>query len=152
MRKGQKAGSGPTYYSMEPENLPGEEWRPLRGYEGLYAVSSFGRVRSFWRRREGQILRPTHNSHHEDRKGYLWVYLKNGIGGHYHMSIHVAVLGAFVGPRPSGHTADHYPDPDTWNNRADNLRWIPAEENRPNAHTHRQRRRRVAGNGPGVGI
>ncbi len=26
--------------------LPSEEWRPVSGYEGLYAVSSYGRVRS----------------------------------------------------------------------------------------------------------
>src|SRR6266446_635838 len=28
------------------ENLLGEEWRPIAGYEGLYEISNFGRVKS----------------------------------------------------------------------------------------------------------
>ena len=30
------------------ENLPNEEWRDIEGYEGLYQISTFGRVKSFY--------------------------------------------------------------------------------------------------------
>lgn len=35
------------------------------------------------------------------------------------------VLRAFVGPRPFGHIAFHFPDRNTLNNRLSNLRWAP---------------------------
>lgn len=35
------------------------------------------------------------------------------------------VLRAWVGPRPNGFQATHYPDPDVRNNRVDNLAWAP---------------------------
>ena len=37
--------------------------------------------------------------------------------------VHNLVLAAFVGPRPPGMVACHFPDPDTRNNRLSNLRW-----------------------------
>ena len=32
--------------AMSIENLPGEEWRPVVGYESLYSVSNMGRIKS----------------------------------------------------------------------------------------------------------
>ena len=34
------------YKNLSLEGLPGEEWKPIKNYEGLYEVSSFGRVKS----------------------------------------------------------------------------------------------------------
>ena len=31
----------------EIKNFENEEWRPVAGYEGLYFVSNYGRVKSF---------------------------------------------------------------------------------------------------------
>ena len=40
-------------------DLPGERWLPVASYEDLYAVSDFGRIRSFhWGEPMGHILRP----------------------------------------------------------------------------------------------
>lgn len=52
-----------------------EEWRDIRGYEGLYQVSNLGRIKSIPRERtKGGILKPL-----KDRTGYLSVNLyKNG--------------------------------------------------------------------------
>ena len=33
----------------EIKNFENEEWRPVAGYEGLYFVSNFGRVKSRYR-------------------------------------------------------------------------------------------------------
>ena len=36
-----------------------EEWKPIPGYEGLYEVSNYGRVRSFKWSSNGKILSPS---------------------------------------------------------------------------------------------
>ena len=51
-------------------------------------------------------------------------------------AVHTLVLETFVGPRPDGHDADHI-DGDRLNNRLENLRWLPAEENRGRASRKR---------------
>lgn len=43
------------------------------------------------------------------------------------------VLMAFVGPRPEGADACHFPDPNPLNNRPDNLRWDTKSENQLDA-------------------
>lgn len=39
---------------MEIKNYLGEVWRPVKGYEGLYEVSNFGRVKSLKYRKTGK--------------------------------------------------------------------------------------------------
>lgn len=34
------------FYPFTLENLDGEQWADIAGYEGLYQVSTFGRVKS----------------------------------------------------------------------------------------------------------
>ena len=55
--------------------LQQEEWKPIMGYEGLYEISSLGRVRSLPRQgTKGGIIRPSLSS-----SGYLQTHLtKNG--------------------------------------------------------------------------
>lgn len=71
-----------------------EVWRPVPGYEGRYAVSDLGRVRS-------TTTRPTIMKLSEDRNGYprvrLWLDSKTA----RHWLVHRLVLLAFVGPPPS---------------------------------------------------
>ena len=35
------------YYPLEITDLDGEEWRDIEGYEGLYQISNYGRIKSF---------------------------------------------------------------------------------------------------------
>ncbi len=78
-----------------------ERWLPVVGYEGLYEVSSHGRVRSLdrldsaGRRVKGCILRP-----HSDKNGYQVVALCNGRRND--RKIHQLVAAAFLGPCPEG--------------------------------------------------
>ena len=82
-------------YPFGLEDLTGEIWRWIEGYENLYQISNFGRVKSF------------PNSHHKNAKilkpaiqnvGYLQVYLyKNGKGKYF--KIHRLVAQAFI-PNP----------------------------------------------------
>ena len=109
-----------------------EIWRPVYGYTGLYEVSNLGRVKGLKR---GKVLKPSSNlSSHQRKhcpnnaKDYYKVKLsKNNIKRDRY--IHYLVCRAFHGPRPAKHEAGHK-DPDTTNNRADNLFWQNKKANR----------------------
>lgn len=98
-----------------------ETWKPVVGYEGLYEVSDWGRVKSVGRGKE-RILKLTPNT-----LGYLQVSLHKN-GEQKTCKVHQLVMRAFVGECPDGYEVDHY-DWDRKNNRLNNLRYIPAKEN-----------------------
>ncbi|WP_353935882.1 NUMOD4 motif-containing HNH endonuclease [uncultured Corynebacterium sp.] len=104
------------------------EWRPVYGFEGLYEVSSSGRVRSVDRIAADGLRR---------LKGVELSRIKTG--KYYGVSlykdntrsqklIHHLVLEAFVGPRPEGLFGLHYDD-NPENNALGNLRWGTKSEN-----------------------
>ena len=117
---------------MQPSNTP-EEWRAIPGWEGIYEVSSHGRVRSVDRQvthKDGRvrtypsrILRPATTSH-----GCKSLVLSHE-GSPVTKRIHWLVLEAFVGPRPEGMHACHWDD-DPANNHLSNLRWDTPSANR----------------------
>lgn len=97
--------------SLKVESLPGEEWRAVVGWEGLYEVSNHGRVRSLDRvvngvRVKGRLMKP-----YRDRPKYshMIIQLSRGTGkvGAAFPLVHKLVLEAFVGPRPEGMVACH---------------------------------------------
>lgn len=121
-----------------------EEWRPVVGYEGLYEVSSLGRIRSLdrvqqmpethyrpahIRRRAGQILKP-----HINIWGYPQVNIQKG-GVRQTVRVHTLVCLAFHGPRSEELECAHK-DGDRTNNRADNLRWATRADNRADQILH----------------
>lgn len=109
-----------------------EEWRAVVGYEGLYEVSSFGRVRSVDRHvratfgstqlRIGVILDPNisgpYPTHKLSRDGMKRTH-----------RVHRIVLESFVGPCPEGMECRHFPDHSHLNNRLDNLSWGTKKQN-----------------------
>lgn len=105
-----------------------EIWKPIKNYEGLYEISSCGRVRSL-RRRAPFILKQTNNGY-----GYLVVSLqKNGVNKV--VKIHRLVADAFI-PNPDGlETVDHL-DRDRTNNCVENLRWSTYQEQTQNKNEH----------------
>lgn len=91
-----------------------EEWRPVRGYEGLYEVSASGKVRSTKR---GIILKPCFDG----RKQYVHVNLwKDGV--QKTTNVHRIVAMAFI-PNPNGLPEINHIDEDKTNNAASNLEW-----------------------------
>ena len=109
-----------------------EQWKPVHGYEGIYEVSSHGRVRSLDRtvtysdgrvcRRKGKILRTT-----LDKYGYKVVGLCNQ-GRQKTRTVHSLVAEAFIGTRPEGMEVCHN-DGSKTNNHVDNLRYGTSREN-----------------------
>jgi len=86
------------------QSLPGEQWRPVIGYEGWYEVSDLGRVcrvRSGRGARAGRIRRPGRTM-----AGYLFLPLWRNRQGRNFL-IHRLVLEAFVGPFRSGEQGNH---------------------------------------------
>lgn len=103
-----------------------EEWHPVVGYEGLYQVSSFGRVRSILIR-PGTSGRPKILKACAQSDGYLVVApCRNGKA--VLRMVHRLVLEAFIGPCPEGHEAAHL-DGDRSSPKLENLRWVTHSEN-----------------------
>jgi len=105
-----------------------EIWKPVVGYEGIYEVSSLGRVKSLARtdcrgnRRNERIRKP------EKANGaYITIYLSKHSKVH-RRTLHSVIAETFLGPRPSGRGIDHI-DGDKLNNRADNLEYVTSAEN-----------------------
>lgn len=100
-----------------------EEWRPVVGYEGLYEVSDWGRVRTIRRRRGREFLMPRQTA-----RGYFRAHLTDANGKESTQRIHRLVLLAFVGPCPEGHECSHL-DGCRTNNRLSNLAWETVLQN-----------------------
>lgn len=103
-----------------------EIWLPVKGYEGLYEVSSFGRVRSLGKGGSGNSkMRIMNNSY--DIYGYLVVGLyKNGKQKQF--KVHRLVAEAFI-PNWFNDTQINHIDEDKTNNHIDNLEWCSPKEN-----------------------
>jgi len=113
-----------------------EEWRPVVGYEGLYEVSSEGRVRSLAQATRG-IGRPRRDMILRNGKSAFWypkVMLKK-TGGAKNAQIHQLVLQSFVGPRPDGMVARHL-NGDPGDARLSNLAYGTYRENEQDKVTH----------------
>ena len=101
-----------------------EEWRDIRGYEGLYQVSNLGRVKSLKDRygnyRE-KILTPGNN------RGYLQVNLyKDGKRKTYR--VHKLVAEVFI-DNSNDYKEINHKDEDKTNNRVENLEWCDRKYN-----------------------
>lgn len=104
-----------------------EKWVDVLGFEGVYAISSLGRVMRVSGgagSRAGRILKPDTST-----KGYLRVSLYKGKRKEtYRPFVHQLVARAFIGPCPVGYQVNHI-DGDKTNNRPANLEYATLLEN-----------------------
>lgn len=127
-----------------------EEWKSIPGYEGLYEVSSYGRVRSLeisYVRKDGRmyhkpeiILSPKNNG-----KGYFTVCLYKNKTHKYYL-IHRLVALTFI-PNPDNLPCVNHKDEDKTNNRVDNLEWCTVKYNSNYKGVLKRRSQRMKENG-----
>ena len=104
-----------------------EIWKDIAGYEGLYQISTLGRVKSFkkWKRAncpEEYILKPA-----PIQSGYHTVMLYKD-GSKKKFLVHRLVATAFI-PNPDNLPHINHIDEDVSNNRVDNLEWCTPQYN-----------------------
>jgi len=111
--------------NLNKENIDNEKWLPVIGYEGLYEVSNFGRVRRASGGSNtfiGKIMKlsiiPC---------GYQQVGLHN-TNGRRTVYVQCLVAESFIGPRPPGEEVNHI-DGDKTNNNINNLEYVTHSEN-----------------------
>lgn len=90
-----------------------EQWKPIEGFEDLYAVSSLGRVKN--------LVREKFLKSANDKDGYLRVCLCRD-GKRKMFLVHRLVSIAFL-PNPEGLPEVNHKDEDKTNNCVNNLEW-----------------------------
>lgn len=108
-------------YPFSTEDLPHEIWKNIAGYEGLYQVSTYGRVKSFHKGKV-KILRSLLAD-----GGYLYVSLIKD-KKYKNFLIHRLVALAFIGNSNNLPEVDHISGT-KFDNSIGNLRWVTTAEN-----------------------
>lgn len=112
-----------------------EMWKAIDGYEGLYEVSNFGRVRSIRPRigKGGWQLSDDGTLRLNDANGdYLRITFACGPKKFKTHLVHRLVVKAFIGDIPNGMDVNHI-DGNTNNNCADNLEIVTKKRNTQHA-------------------
>ncbi len=118
-----------------------EEWRNVKDYEGLYVVSSFGRIKrlvgSVWG--HGKLKSSRLLNVHPNNRGYFTVSLYDSYNKKKTYFIHQIVAKAFLGDNfccPScGNTFEiNHKDRNKKNNQLDNLEYVTHKENMRQYH------------------
>lgn len=119
-----------------------EEWKPIKGYEGLYEVSNCGRVKSL-KRKFVSHSKNGKEYEKETKEKILKTYLSGDKKQYEYIklmkkpfSIHRLVAEAFIPNDDNKHCVDHI-DTDTLNNNVENLKWVTPKENSNNPLTRK---------------
>lgn len=110
------------------KDLPHEEWKDIVGFETLYKISSFGRVKSIKRYgcSKDRILKAR-----VDKKGYIHYALKKD-GKTFEKKAHRLVAKAYVENVFNKPQVNHL-DGNKINNYYKNLEWVTNSENQIHA-------------------
>ena len=108
-------------YPLEVTDLDGEIWRNIKGFEGHYQISNYGRVKSF-KNSKIKILKPF-----IDKDGYFQVMLCNEFVKKK-FKVHRLVAEPFI-PNPENKETVNHIDGCKMNNFVENLEWNSQREN-----------------------
>lgn len=128
---------------IESVSLEGEIWKDVVGYEGMYMVSSFGRLISLGRwilQFHKHIYKsPIVMSDTSTQDRYNRVVLKVD-GTKKSVDVHRLVAQAFISNPNNYRCIDHI-DGDKTNNNVSNLRWCTDKQNQNNLITREKQRK-----------
>jgi NUMOD4 motif/HNH endonuclease len=120
-------------YSIQIPDLPGEEWRDVVGFEGLYVISNLGRVKSLKRKylkMKNPFLTPSIQKV-ANKSSYYKVYLYKE-GQEFKVFLHRLIGMAFI-PNLENKPFINHIDGNGLNNAIDNIEWCTAKENNTHA-------------------
>lgn len=119
------------YKNLSLEDLPGEVWKDVVGYEGLYQVSNLGRVKMLSRNvlanKSVRTIKEHIITQHISQKGYLYVCLWDNNKGKK-VYVHKIVLSSFLRGKGIGEECNHLNENRT-DNRLNNLEWCSHKYN-----------------------
>lgn len=120
------------YNNLSLEDLPGEIWKDIKGYEGYYQVSNMGRIKSVARERKTKggglyQIKESIKKQELSKRGYLRTLLSKN-KNMKHFQIHRLVAQAFVS-NPYNKPEVNHINEDKTDNRVENLEWMTRTEN-----------------------
>jgi len=102
-----------------------EIWKDIEGYEGFYAISNTGKIKSFYKKGFNRKFKI-------DKDGYFHVGLtKSSITKTFR--VHRLVARAFI-DNPNNLQEVNHKDLNKQNNNSDNLEWIDSRSNKRHYH------------------
>jgi hypothetical protein len=124
---------------MSAESIPAPEreleWRVIPGFTD-YEVSNHGDVKRVKPDRKGRLSGKFLKSKPFTRFGHRQIELTNNLGEQEWKSVHVLVLEAFVGFRPTPKHECRHLDGEAGNNWLGNLTWGTGSENHEDRRRH----------------
>lgn len=112
-----------------------EIWKDVKGYEGLYQVSNFGRIRSFLKTghfKDKFLDTPEIRTPGIAHTGYMCIVLVKD-GKRHTYDLHRLIAETFI-PNPENKRTVNHIDGNKLNNKVDNLEWTTDSENQLHAH------------------
>lgn len=119
------------YKNLSLENIDGEIWKDIPGFEGLYQASNLGRIKSLERwYQSANLLKMPENikTQRINHKGYLYLHLcKNG--KKWATTVHKLIALTFIGEKPYPKVTINHIDANKLNNKVENLEYCSVKEN-----------------------
>lgn len=115
-----------NWQNLQIENIDGELWKPVKGYEGIYDASNKGRI---WVIKSMRILKQ------HKRGGYLSCTIFDANKKSLYAKSHRVIAFAWV-KNPKNKPCINHIDFDRENNEPDNLQWATHQENTDHMKLH----------------